>query len=91
MMPGMATTDSSTPAPEGATANPAPPRRDSPVRNERVRAGLTQAALAERSGLAISTISAVERAPGLLSDRVAYRIAGALGIARAALVAAANH
>lgn len=54
--------------------------RPSPVRDARRAAGLSQVVLAERAGLSVTIISTVERAPGLLSVRVAEALSRALGV-----------
>jgi transcriptional regulator with XRE-family HTH domain len=58
-----------------------------PIREARLRAGLSQLALAEKAGLSLAWVGTVERAPTLVSRRVALRLAEVLGIQPEALLA----
>jgi transcriptional regulator with XRE-family HTH domain len=53
----------------------------SALRAARLRAGLSQVQLAAKAGIALATISNAERAPEMLSDRTARRVARVLGVA----------
>ena len=58
-------------------------RRDSPasrLRSARLAKGFSQADLAFESGVSLSWVSVLERQPGLMTQRVAARLAVALGV-----------
>lgn len=57
-----------------------------PMRTHRLRAGLTQADVAARTGISLGWISEVERQPAFLTAPVADRIAAALGCTAADLL-----
>ena len=57
------------------------PRRTAPesaLKKARLAKGLSQLDLAVASGVSVSWISALERQPGLLTQEIAERLAGAL-------------
>jgi transcriptional regulator with XRE-family HTH domain len=61
-------------------------RTESAVRTARARVGWTQAELAQRAGVAVATVSLIERAPGLLSPRIAAQLAAVLQMEPRALL-----
>lgn len=59
----------------------------SPLREARRQSGLPAEILAERVGCTVSWLRTIERAPGLASADLLARLAAALGVPPAALLA----
>ena len=55
------------------------------LRTARLAKGLSQVDIAFQSGVSLSWISVLERKPGLMTKRVAERLAAALGVSTEAL------